>query len=120
MIDTEPNYLRDYLRSFQDLYNYALSNNSHNELSERLSAITHGNLCRYSKDLIDNLITFKQRFEHGKQFILEDISYLQDLLHSDFIKESSTPQQIESINSLLLKLQTAYNEVCSFVEKQDF
>ncbi len=120
MNPTEKNYFKDYIRAFSNLSDYALSNRSQTPLRESVYWLTHGKLCQYTKDLLDALVGFRNRFEEGKPYILKDIAYMESLLESEKAKGPSDPSEYEEIKKLVSNLRETYDAVCNLVKSQDF
>lgn len=120
MNPTDTNYYKEYAKAFQELYNFSLQNQSDSISSDELSRITHGELCRYTKDLLDALVVFRQSFLHGQRYILKEIGSLQALIESDDAKNTYDPRQFEVLKKLASNLKESYDSVCNLVERYDF
>ena len=112
--------IKEFFQVFQNLYWFALDNKTNSPISEDLSRITHGNLCRYSKDLLDALVCLRNRFEQGKPYILNDIMRLNQILESPQLNNSFSQEQIEELTQLVSTLTESYESICNFAKAQDF
>ncbi|MDE5880675.1 MAG: hypothetical protein K2H60_03000 [Muribaculaceae bacterium] len=120
------NFFKEYTQSFNNLYWYsplgediAIPNEKTLSLLEEIDRIMHGDLCRYTKDLLDALICFRNRFEDGKRYILRDIDELQHIVRIMEI-DGIDPRINEEINCLVSKLKSSYENVCRFVQFLNF
>lgn len=111
--------IKRFVTSFVELYDFSLSDNSHNCISEELRTITHGNLCRYSKDFLDALVCFRSRFEEGKPFILNDISRLESMVISKECTEFYDKEQLKTLVMAIACIKASYEDICRFIEEQD-
>lgn len=116
-------YFQDYMRSFQGLYSYSrysLSCKKDDLMAKELYRIMHGNLCRYTKDLLNALVCFRNSFEEGKPFIQSDISSLQEMLEESKFTSDWDPNELEVVKSLVLRLKDTYESICKIISAQDF
>lgn len=116
----ETNYFKEYVRAFNELYTYPLSDIPNSSLPDSVYSVTHGNLCRYTKDLLDALVLFRNRFMEGQQHILEDIALLHALIEYEAAKKTYDYSQYENLKKLVSNLKKSYDAVCKLVETQDF
>ena len=99
-------YFQDYMRSFQGLYSYSLSRKKDDLMAKELDKIMHGNLCRYTKDLLNALVCFRNSFEE----MLEESKFTSDW----------DPNELEVVKSLVLRLKDTYESICKIISEQDF
>ena len=112
--------ISDFFHAFNRLYFDVLADKSNTEISMEFSRLTHGSICKYTKDLQDALLCFRNRFNEGKPYILKDITALKQLLASPQIENAYTPDQIESLTTVINKLSDSYESLCKFINEQNF
>ena len=112
--------IKEFFDDFNKLYFDILEDQSHSSVSMELSRITHGNICRYTKDLLDALVGFRNRFEEGKPYILKDIILLKQLIVSPEMTSTYSPEQIDNLTQTINNLSDSYESICNFIKEQNF